>query len=499
MSNEAVSSILDNYRAMIENRGHEYPDKDSVSDILKAFVIYSSGIQVRRISLIGFDEANDILNSAAGAYAPIDGFHWWKGASSILHGLMMLEGTIGNRILLGSLIKHLAGTSFLTPDASHEMAILGDSVCELISSKTSAPTITLNGWFLDLILNESGHEIIVDGPDNGIARCLSILTGAKMNADQASDYVICSLLDEEEIEKIEKHLDSSKKGSKTIIVTGRKVTDDPTLHRFRSSMEEHRVISISKLISPISDDISWVVEMGRGAPGMTLFDTISNGKTVRSESRPISNGWHMTGSVLDVGLETVYVGQIADIRRGVIVGSEDLETGSHSGRPLYIRPMDVRYGEIDLSEMFSVSRPGVSLTEPDSVLVATQAPFGTSYVVRQKDFPCVASARFSVVRPKGDYDPDYIDAFFRSSLFKKEICGITEYETGFISVEDLSNMSIPKATMGEQEIILDRITDLEEQDAESISEVFIEILKNRRSGRRFSAPIGCQRRSIEDA
>ena len=154
---------------------------------------------------------------------------------------------------------------------------------------------------------------------------------------------------------------------------------------------------------------------------------------------------------------------------GTIVGRGNLITENDGALAMYIRPKDVEKGELLIDDINYVTNDRHDSVMPDTVLVDSYPPFTRSYLVRKRDVPCIASPNFSIVVPNKDYLPDYVHAFFRSSMFVDRARRLSSGK--YITLEDLKSIRIPIASKEVQQKIVDS-TSSSANDPDDITSAF---------------------------
>ncbi len=77
----------------------------------------------------------------------------------------------------------------------------------------------------------------------------------------------------------------------------------------------------------------------------------------------------------------------------------------------------------------------------------------------------------------GGYDPEYVLAYLRSSMFKRDSKRIRRGEYGCLDLEGMGMISIPIASSEEQIAIIKRLSKISDPDPETITQVFRDCLE----------------------
>lgn len=471
---EAIGSVLDSFRLSAEFKDRSYPDKWAVTDILKAFLLYSNG-NISSRTLMSDDLDN--LLSESNSCPDISGFHMKRPASRIVRGLAMLSGNISRNVLLLALVKHLYGISCSTECPTHiKDLILGENASGAVVSMVTSEKVILDHPYLDLIARLSPDYAIQLKCDDEIeiAECVSCLIDNVTLAENSapdSDIIIRAKYMSSFPNSLEELVNNLPEDRMMIILDDCDLLEgDRKISRRSLDVLDGKMPSLCKFISFFPDrHLTVAVVSGRCSDTPTRICVFSencetglNAEMTETPDSPSDD-------------RTVRIGEIASVRKGVIVHKEDLVTNNDDGNAMYIRPKDVKNGGLVLDNISYIVKDDFDSVATGSILVDSYPPFTRSYLVRDDDVPCVASPNFSVVTPNSDYLPDYVHAFFRSSMFLED--AQRKSSGKFITLASLKSIRIPVAPKDVQSRIVNCISTVE-NDPERITAAFKTILSD---------------------
>ena len=471
---ENVCAILDNYRLSVENANQPYPPKWAITDILKAFLVYLNG--KNDASALLMDDLDSLLFGLVDRDGfSFSGFHDRKSASQLIRGLSVLYMNIPCDILMDSLIVHLSGISDSTERPDHmKDFILGRAASETVAFMVTSEKVLLDHPYLDLIV-QLCHDydvILTSDCDKEISGCLCSLTGGTVTfsnpstgtvAPQDADMIIRARYESSFPDKMEEMIHTLPKNRKLVVLddcgllTGSKKISQRTIDLLNRS----ELLSLNRFSSPFSNRSLSVAEISSHHSGIaTRIRIFDEGCIPGTENI-------QDVDVFDDGM--VSLGEIASVRKGTIVGRGNLITENDGALAMYIRPKDVEKGELLIDDINYVTNDRHDSVMPDTVLVDSYPPFTRSYLVRKRDVPCIASPNFSIVVPNKDYLPDYVHAFFRSSMFVDRARRLSSGK--YITLEDLKSIRIPIASKEVQQKIVDS-TSSSANDPDDITSAF---------------------------
>ena len=472
-----IDMLIENHHSMSEYKSSYRCFKDEVEDILQVLVLYGSDRDLNHVSLMGREDAEDILRDVIGipSYVTHLGFHNWKQASMLLQALLRMGKGVAPRIMIMSVVRMIRRYGEEPHDGLHDRLILGN-ICVSVESKVGRH-VTLHGSFLDLVLVLSkGRQLSIrtEGTDV-ISACTSNILGLDIDkCEPGNDCIICcdsQYLTEDRIESV---LEGMHRGRRLIIITDPGFLSDASADS-RRPISDLRVISVEPYHDP-------------GSPSQFLIIVIKKNKRKKGDPELSANPLRTvtddsTGDDTDRpedaegdGLERISIGDIATIRRGIAIPKTELKEGPGLDLPVYVRPQDVEYGAIDLSNSSFVTKK-TSLIEPGSILVSTYDPSNVNCIIRKDGLDYVASARFGIIQMDGGYDPEYVLAYLRSSMFKRDSKRIRRGEYGCLDLEGMGMISIPIASSEEQIAIIKRLSKISDPDPETITQVFRDCLE----------------------
>ena len=470
---EDITALLDNYRLSAEFRDHPYPSIWTVTDILKSFLLYSDGkIGTRTLMSEDLDE----LLLKSNKFPRISGFHDKGPAARMIRGLILLSKDISNECLLLALVGHLYGISCSTDCPAHmKDLILGEDASKTVTSMLTSENVILEHPYLDLISKvHINRDILLIGDDEKeMAECLSYLidnvtSTGDSTADTESDLIIRAKYESSFPNKLERIVNNLPENRKIIVIddcdllTGNKKISQRSLDILRGKMT-----SLCRFISFFPDRCLSVAEITGKCFGMPTRFRVFNDNLVTETVNEEIDSENTSND------ETVQIGLIATVRKGVSVCKNDLTTENVDGRAMYIRPKDVKNGELVLDNIRYLVDDDSYLVPAGCILVDSYPPFTRSYLVHEDDIPCVASPNYSIVIPNNDYLPGYVHAFFRSSMFLEDVR--KKSSRGYITLDDLKSVRIPIASKDAQSQIIDRISTISD-DPDGITAAFRNVL-----------------------
>lgn len=460
---ESIGTILNNYRLSVECRYQPYPPKWAITDMMKAFMVYLAGkTDTHPLLLEDLDES--LFKIIKSSNLSISGFHDGKSALNLIRGLSMLYENIPRDILLDSLITHLSEIENSTEQPCHmNDLVLNKCASETISSMITSEKVILDHTYLDLIIQlyRDYYVVLTDDSEREMSDCLSRLTnGAVISGnpsprtmDPDSDNIIRTKYESSFPEKLEKTIGSLPLNRKLIVLDdcGLLTGSKKISQRCLDVLNKCKILSLNRFVSSFSNRSLIVAEISNN------HSNIDTRIRIFDDSQPIgSDGHSEEGSANEFDDGTVAIDEIASVRKGVIIGKDELIGDNDGTLAMYIRPKDIDNGELIIDDINYVDRSRRESVMPDSILVDSYPPYTRSYLVRKRDVPCIASPNFSIVIPNEDYDPKYIHAFFRSSMF---IDYARKLSSGkYITLADLKSLRIPVASMETQRKIADSVS-----------------------------------------
>ena len=475
---EDVCAILDNYRLSVENVNQPYPPRWAITDILKAFIVYLNG--KNDASALLMDDLDGLLFGLDDGDGPsFSEFRDKKSASQLIRGLSMLYRNIPCDILMDSLIVHLSGISYSTEHPGHMRDfILGKAASEAVAFMVTSNKVLIDHPYLDLViqLGRDYDVVLTRDCDKDVTECLChIMDGAVTVYDPPAvsvahldaDTIIRARYESSFPDKMEEMIHALPKNRKMVVLddcgllTGSKKISQRTIDLLNRS----ELLSLNRFSSPFSNRSLSVAEISGHHSGIaTRIRIFDEGCIPGTENIQDVDAF-------DDGM--VSLGEIASVRKGTIVGKDNLITENDGDLAMYIRPKDVEKGELLIDDINYVTNDRHDSVMPDTVLVDSYPPFTRSYLVRKRDVPCIASPNFSIVVPNKDYLPDYVHAFFRSSMFVDRARRLSSGK--YITLEDLKSIRIPIASKEVQQKIVDS-TSSSANDPDGITSAFRSIL-----------------------
>lgn len=491
-----VDMILNNYRCTVERNGRRFYGHGSLGDIVKAFVLYGFDDDLRRVTLMDPDSAHSKLNKIMDGRAKVGPFEDWRSASAIVQGLLLVPSRISAEILVESFMKLLRSVKSTPEGQLVNMPLIGSDACNLIDSMCTGDAVSMPVFLSDLA-HHLRHIRLLTSPEdpNDIESCLMLLMGTESDEGTAGDVVLFVANDStmDQPSKVLETFRSIPEGGHMVLVTHPGFVSSGTkdFEECRRLLSEYRMDSINRIATLVMElPQVYIIDIHKKRAGRrTLVRSFEPFSIGRSDERFVITPSSMTEAALkdDWSVEaylepegklevpTVSLGKIGSVRRGVIIPKTECVDGIRSDLPIYLRPVDIKDGEIDLEDIRSVTRFGVRPVEPGSILVSTQGRVGTTYLVRDEDPPCVASSRFITILPSEGYTPEYIETFFRSSYFIDRALEISK-DDEYVSTEDMKSIGIPVADKEQQDRIVRLFRELDDPSPAKVSLLFDQVL-----------------------
>ena len=491
---DSLDMILSNYRGIVESRDGGF-SSDSLDDVLKAFVLFLYGKDLRRVSMMQARAADDKLFEAL-SEKNVEigtGFRSWKSASTVVQGLQMMSLHLQPAILMKSFINF----SFKVSGIGHlngylqDYLILKDNVNEIILEMVHSDDILMPWYVLTTLdrLSEYGKVKVSGNVDNDLKRLTMLLLGARYadisesSSPIAKDAVFFLPPDRnvDYLKMLRDAMDSIPEGGTMVLVSLPGFCTGLRSEEARSYLNGFRIEKQYKVPNGVVDSIFplLITKVVKAAPGgeIALFDLTNDDATGIFDQSQFD--WNMERLLFEkdfMDIETIPLSEVADVRRGVIVSKADMAMRYDARKPVYLRPMDIIDGRFrKRSKLQTIARAGLPMLEAGSLLVSSLGVVSRSAIVTEEYLPCVAASYFYVVNTKGEYPVEYLLAFVRSSFFEKQAhisCGI------HLTTSKLMEISVPVASKPQQEAIIKAVDELGDDSPEAIWNIFIEVIKS---------------------
>ena len=499
---DSLDMILNNYRGIVEGKGEPF-DIQHLTDVLKAFALYLYGEDLKRVSMIDSETADEKLFSAVsgkGVHLQ-SGFYSWKDVSTVVQGLRTMSVPVSASALLRAFKrfsnKLYSGTRMNF--SLENIVVLRDDVNNLISEMVISDKVLFPWYLMTTIqrLGEGRRFMVSDNYDDDLKRLTVLMIGAQCidrskvldpepDGDGHGRDAVLFLPASGEFDEpamLKWVMDSISKGSVLVLIT-------PPYFCTSSNKE---IVAAKEFLKGFRIECQY--KMANGLPGFAvpMFVTKIVKAEPSGEVRLVDSIEGLEGSVEqskfrwnleeilhrgDFGhFETVMMSEVIEVRRGNIVPKEDMTPKYDSKRPVYIRPMDIEDGRIKKrSKLQTIAVDGYRQVVPGSILVESLREFGKSVMILGEDAPCVASSSFNVVSTKGSYSSEYLLAFFNSSFF---IAQANNYCFGFVhnlTTKKMLEIELPVATLEQQNKIVREYRALDNPDPAMVWSIFSKVL-----------------------